>query len=254
MKRWALLGIGLVLLTGCANPLDEPSTPVSTDEQTTEETTSTDASIRWTREEFKDVYDAFDEAAPLLAKLEEGGLTPYRETFERVAIAGDGVNQTYATIYPFQLEDGTYATVYEDADGAILPTTESVAPLFWQEASFMQFVEEIEQRPYGTDAPPTDVTMSNEAFQALFDRHAYTSALLMEADASGVTLERAPLKDVIIAGNGETDVTADLYVFRVEDGYAIVYDQDGDILKAPESIAPLFWTETDYEDLLAKQS
>ncbi|EPE62484.1 hypothetical protein L479_01111 [Exiguobacterium sp. S17] len=246
MKRLGLLGLSAFLLIGCTNQAEKPIVSPDTNKQDEE------ATIVWTREDFKDVFDQHETAQDLLAALETQGLTPFRETFERVVIAGDGIHHTYADIYPFKLDDGTYATVYENEDGEIANGPESVAPLFWQEESFTQFVEEIEKRKHGTSAPPPDVTLTQDEFQSIYDRHAYTSALIVELDEWGVQVARDPIENVIIAGNGVKEVTADLIVFEIENGYAIVYDQDGEILKAPESIAQLFWNETDYENLLEK--
>ncbi|WP_214815221.1 hypothetical protein [Exiguobacterium sp. s131] len=243
MKRWAIFGLSALLLTGCTDTVSDNPIPIeSPDEPITE----------WTREDFKDVYDQYEQTKPLLTALEQQGIKPFRETFERVIIAGNGLEHTYADIYPFKLDDGTYATIFDSQDGTVINGSESVAPLFWQEESFLQYVEEIENRKFGTSAPPTDVVLTQDEFQTVYDRHAYTSALLVELDEAGVELAREPIDDVIIAGNGVTEVTADLFVFDVESGYAIVYDQDGEILKGPESISPLFWNEKDYEDLLAK--
>lgn len=244
MQRLRLLVLSTLLLTGCTNQAENPTISTDTNEQ------DADVTIKWTREDFKDVFDQYEKVPPLLKALENDGLTPFRETFEHVVIAGDGIHHTYADIHPFKLDDGTYATVYESENGDIANGPESVAPLFWQEASFKQFVEEIEKRKYGTSAPPIDVTLTNDEFQALYNRHAYTSALIVELDEWGVHVARDPLENVIIAGNGVKEVKADLLVFEIEDGYAIVYDQDGEIFKGPESIAPLFWSETDYEQLI----
>ncbi|KDN57816.1 hypothetical protein [Exiguobacterium sp. AB2] len=246
MTRLFIFGLGLLLLAGCTDPIEKPVIPADSNEPGPE------IMSEWTREDFKDVFDQHEVAEKLLETLEANGLTPYRETFERVVITGNGIHHTYADVYPFQLDDGTYATVYEDEDGWIANGTEANAPLFWQETSFLQFVEEIEKRKYGTSAPPEDVTLTQDAFQSIYDRHAYTSALIVELDEWGVSIAREPLEDVIIAGDGVTEVTADLIVFEVESGYAIVYDRDGEIFKGPESIAPLFWNETDYKHLLEK--
>lgn len=246
MKRLGLLGFSVFLLTGCTDSVEQPIVPADTNKPSSEDITA------WTREDFKDVFDQYEKVPPLLKALENDGLTPFREMFEHVVIAGDGIQHTYADIHPFKLDDGTYATVYESENGDIANGPESVAPLFWQEASFLQFVEEIEKRKYGTSAPPTDVILTEDEFQTLYNRHAYTSALIVELNEWGVQLARDPLENVIIAGNGVKEVKADLIVFEVEGGYAIVYDRDGEIFKGPESIAPLFWSETDYENLLEK--
>lgn len=243
MRRWAIFGLSALLLTGCKDTVADNPIPIeSPDEPITE----------WTREDFKDVYDQYEQTQPLLTSLEEQGIRPYRETFERVIIAGNGLEHTYANIYPFKLDDGTYATIYEDQDGDIINSSASVAPLFWQEESFYQFVEEIEKRKYGTNAPPEDIVLTNEEFQTIYDHHAYTSALLVELDEAGVQLFREPIEDVIIAGDGVNEVITDLFVFEVLGGYAIVYDRDGEIFKGPESITPLFWSEKDYKELLKR--
>lgn len=246
MKRLGVLGLSVFLLTGCNDSVERNIIPADSNEYAPEKITE------WTREDFKDVFDQHETAQNLLAALENQGLTPFRETFKRVVIAGDGIHHTYAAIYPFKLDDGTYATVYENEDGKIANGPASVAPLFWQDESFTQFVEEIEKRKYGTSAPPPDATLTPDEFQAIYDRHVSTSALIVELDESGIQVARDPIEDVIIAGDGVKEVTADLIVFEIENGYAIVYDQDGEILKAPESIAPLFWNETDYKNLLEK--
>lgn len=246
MKRLGVLGLSVFLLTGCNDSVERNIIPADSNEPGSEEISE------WTREDFKDVFDQHENAQNLLAALETQGLTPFRETFERVVIAGDGIHHTYADIYPFKLDDGTYATVYENEDGEIANGPASVAPLFWQDESFTQFVEEIEKRKYGTSAPPTDVTLTLDEFQSIYDRHAYTSALIVEFDEWGVQVARDPLENVIIAGNGVKEVKADLIVFEIENGYAIVYDQESQILKGPESISPLFWSEMDYENLLEK--
>ncbi|MCC5893426.1 hypothetical protein [Exiguobacterium sp.] len=246
MKRLSMLGLSVLLLTGCTEPIEKPVIPADTNEPAPEKMTD------WTREDFKDVFDQYETAQDLLVALEADGLTPFRETFERVVITGDGIRHTYADVYPFQLDDGTYATVYEGENGDIANGPESVAPLFWQEASFLQFVEEIEKRKYGTSAPPTDVVLTQDEFQSIYDRHAYTSALIVELDEWGVSVARDPIEDVIIAGDGVKEVKADLIVFEVEGGYAVVYDRDGEIFKGPESIAQLFWNERDYKNLIDK--
>lgn len=241
MKRWGIFGMSVMLLAGCTDSLTSP--PVSvipSDEQIT----------TWTREDFKDIYDQYDEVAPLLSALEHYGITPFRETFERVIIAAHGLEHTYADIYPFKLDDGTYATIYEGTDGTIANGTESVAPLFWREDSFQQFVEEIEKRKYGTSAPPKEVVLTRDDFQTVFSRHVYTSALLIELDESGVQLHREPVKNMTVSVEMRVKHTADFLIFKLQDGYAVIFDHDGEILKRPDSTEAFFWDESEYEQLI----
>ncbi len=241
MKRWIVLGSMIFFLSGCTNPLTPSPLPTELPPAPIEE---------WTREDFKDIYDEYDQVEPLLDALKKNGITPFRETFERVIIAAHGLEHTYANIYPFQLDDGTYATIYEGADGSIANGTESVAPLFWQETSFQQFVEEIENRKYGTSAPPPGVVLTKDEFQDIYNRHVYTSALLIELDEAGVQLFREPIRNMTISFEMRVEHKVDFLLFQVQDGYAVIFDLGGDMLKPPDTSRSLFWDEKTYEELI----
>lgn len=88
MKRWIVSGIMMFFLSGCTNPLTPSPLPTELPPAPITE---------WTREDFKDIYDEYDQVEPLLDALKKNGITPFRETFERVIIAAHGLEHTMPT-------------------------------------------------------------------------------------------------------------------------------------------------------------
>lgn len=92
--------------------------------------------------------------------------------------------------------------------------------------------------------------LTKDEFQDIYNRHVYTSALLIELDEAGVQLFREPIRNMTVSFEMKVEHKVDFLLFQVQDGYAVIFDLGGDMLKPPDTSRLLFWDEKTYEELI----